>query len=52
MTAWRVTHTAQHGQRTRCLVLAAGWFEAMQRVEAVCGIARGMSAIRLDGGRT
>ena len=50
MTAWRVTHTAQHGKRSRHLVIAAGWFEAMQAVEDACGPARGMSAIRLPLG--
>lgn len=50
MTAWRVTHTAQHGKRSRHLVIAAGWYQAMQAVEDACGPARGMSAIRLPLG--
>ena len=45
MMAWRVTHTAQHGKRSRHLVIAAGWYQAMQAVEDACG-----PAIRLPLG--
>jgi len=49
MNHWRVTHTGQHGQRRRFLVVAAGWDAAMQQVQDVCGPAWGMCAIRLSG---